>query len=149
MPGPTPIIILESYPWHPPFSLAVLIWRQSGCRSAAWVKMHTTKAPRALPEHSQGPSWVQVSVATTTSRQAAAGAGAGDVTTAATRLSLTLHRPRVMLPRPSVCSALLQGSERTMWKNTPEIRNSECAKRVWGIKGLFYLLVTGQESNLV
>ena len=40
-------------------------------------------------------------------------------------------------------SSLLQGPEWTPWENIPEIKDSECAKQVWGIKGLFCLLFVG------
>ena len=41
--------LIQNYPWYPVFSLAVLIWRQSGHRSAAWMEPDTKEAPRVLP----------------------------------------------------------------------------------------------------
>ena len=67
--APTPIIILENYPWHPLFPLAALIWRHSGCCLAAWVEQDTREALRALPESLPGPR-LGVGVCTPTTSKA-------------------------------------------------------------------------------
>lgn len=111
------------------------------CCSAAWVELDTKGCPEHFQSHYQGTDWGSMPGSPPPpGTDSCCDRSWGRSMCCCQGSSSDSTVPTLCSPDSPVHPSLLQGSEWTPQENTPEIRDSECAKQVWGIKELFYLL---------